>query len=48
MFVGRQKELDGLNKQYNSGHFEMTVVYGRRRVGKKTLIKEFLKEKKAI
>ena len=48
MFVGRQKELDGLAKQFSSGTFEMTVVYGRRRVGKTTMIKEFLEGKKAI
>lgn len=48
MFVGRQNELEGLNKQFSSGRFEMTVVYGRRRVGKTTLIKEFGKDKKVI
>jgi hypothetical protein len=48
MFVGRKRELDGLNKQYESGKFEMTIIYGRRRVGKTTLIKEFIKEKNAV
>lgn len=48
MFVGRHKELDELNRQFSSNNFELTVVYGRRRVGKTTLIKEFAKEKKVI
>lgn len=48
MFVGRKRELDGLNKQYESGRFEMTIIYGRRRVGKTTLIKEFIKDKNAL
>ena len=48
MFVGRKRELDGLNRQYDSGKFEMTIIYGRRRVGKTTLMKEFIKDKNAI
>jgi len=48
MFVGRDKELERLNKAYNGNQFEMVVIYGRRRVGKTTLITEFIKDKKAI
>jgi hypothetical protein len=48
MFVGRQQELKKLNAMYESGQFEFAVIYGRRRVGKTTLIKEFCKGKKAI
>src|SRR3989339_1984688 len=48
MFVGRESELNKLNKMYESDKFEFAVIYGRRRVGKTTLIKEFCKEKKAI
>jgi AAA+ ATPase superfamily predicted ATPase len=40
MFVGRQQELKKLNTMYVSGNFEFAVIYGRRRVGKTTLIKE--------
>lgn len=43
MFVGREKELKELEKQYQSDHFAFSVIYGRRRVGKTTLIKEFCK-----
>lgn len=48
MFLGRQTELEKLNEMYGSGRFEFAVIYGRRRVGKTTLIREFIKDKKAI
>ena len=48
MFVGREDELRKLNEMYASNHYECAVIYGRRRVGKTTLIKEFIKGKKAI
>jgi AAA+ ATPase superfamily predicted ATPase len=48
MFVGRGAELAKLNEMHASGKFECAIIYGRRRVGKTTLIKEFIKDKKAI
>lgn len=48
MFIGREQELTKLNTLYQSGQFEFVVFYGRRRVGKTTLIKEFIKEKDAF
>ena len=48
MFVGREKELTALNRLYAGDRFEFVVIYGRRRVGKTTLINQFLKEKKNI
>lgn len=48
MFIGREKELQTLEKIYKKDSFECVVIYGRRRVGKTTLINEFLKGKKAI
>lgn len=48
MFIGRQKELDALNKLYTSEKFEFAVLYGRRRVGKTALINQFIGDKKAI
>ncbi len=48
MFVGRENELNKLNSIYQSNRFEFAVLYGRRRVGKTTLINEFCKEKKTI
>lgn len=48
MFIGRERELADLNRRYDSGKFEFAVVYGRRRVGKTTLINEFIKDKECI
>ena len=48
MFIGRQKELELLNKLYQAGEFEFVVIYGRRRVGKTALVNEFVKDKDAI
>ena len=47
MFVGRIRELKKLQSLYNSNQFEFAVFCGRRRVGKTTLINEFIKDKKA-
>lgn len=48
MFFGREQELEKLNRMHNSQKFEFVVVYGRRRVGKTTLIREFCKDKNSI
>jgi hypothetical protein len=48
MFIGREKELKVLENQYRSGKFEFTVLYGRRRIGKTHLLKQFMVGKKAI
>jgi len=48
MFWGREKELSNLNARYNNDNFECAIIYGRRRVGKTELIKEFIKNKKHI
>lgn len=41
MFIGREKELRRLEMMYDSNKFEFAIVYGRRRVGKTTLITQF-------
>lgn len=48
MFIGREHELKALETTYEKKGFGMTVIYGRRRVGKSTLIREFVKDKKVI
>lgn len=48
MFKGRKKELELLEDLYDSKHFEFLVLYGRRRVGKTELLKEFTKNKKPL
>lgn len=48
MFCGREKELAELNRMYREDKFQMPVIYGRRRVGKSTLIQEFIRGKKAV
>ena len=45
MFVGREKELVSLKEFYEKDGIGMTVIYGRRRIGKSTLITEFIKDK---
>ncbi len=46
-FIGRKSELDRLELEYQKSS-SMVVIYGRRRVGKTTLIKEFIKGKHAF
>jgi len=41
--IGRKDEIKELEKYYDSGRPELVVVYGRRRVGKTYLIKEYFK-----
>lgn len=48
MFIGRNQELTALNKLYQEDSFQFAVIYGRRRIGKTSLINQFLKGKQAI
>jgi AAA+ ATPase superfamily predicted ATPase len=48
MFIGRNVELKKLTDLYESSRFECVVIYGRRRVGKTSLIYEFVKDREAI
>nr|AGS52198.1 archaeal ATPase [uncultured bacterium contig00052] len=48
MFFGRKSELSELEGIYNSGSFEFVAVYGRRRVGKSTLLEYFAQNKKTV
>ena len=44
-FIDRQQELRFLDEQYNSESSSLVILYGRRRVGKTSLIHEFVKDK---
>lgn len=44
MLIGRKKERTQLNKILNSGKSEFLAVYGRRRIGKTFLIRQFFEK----
>ncbi|MDD2401590.1 MAG: ATP-binding protein [Clostridia bacterium] len=46
-FIGRISELNTLEREYRRSS-SFVVIYGRRRIGKTTLIKEFIENKKAL
>ena len=48
MFIGRHAELEQLNALYAEAKFQCVIIWGRRRVGKTTLINEFVKDKPTI
>ena len=48
MFIGRNFELAELNRLYDTDTFQFAVIYGRRRIGKTTIINEFIKDKEVI
>jgi AAA+ ATPase superfamily predicted ATPase len=48
MFVNRAAELNWLNERWRSREAEFLVVYGKRRVGKTALLKEFLQGKAGV
>ncbi len=47
-FIGRKRELEELERRLGSDDFEFIVVYGRRRVGKTTLIEKAIDGKDCI
>ena len=48
MFIGRYEELKALKTLFDKKTFEFGVIHGRRRVGKTTLIKESIKDRKSL
>ena len=48
MFLGRKNELEKLNRRYKGTRKEFGVIYGRRRIGKTELVKEFFKDKDGL
>lgn len=47
-FINRKSELKLLNDEYTKKTSTFNVIYGRRRTGKTTLIKEFIKDKNSF
>ena len=48
MFIGRANELSQMQSLYDTNGFQCMIIWGRRRVGKTTLINEFVKDKPTI
>lgn len=48
MMIGRIQEMNQLERMYASVRFEFMVMYGRRRIGKTTILQEFSKTHKTI
>ncbi len=47
-FIDRESEMETLQNEYNRNGSSLVIMYGRRRVGKTTLISEFIKDKPAL
>ncbi len=47
-FIDREQEMATLQSEYGRKGSALVVLYGRRRVGKTTLISEFIRDKKAL
>ena len=47
-FINREQELKVLNEKWQSSIAQFFIIYGKRRVGKTELIKQFIKDKPAI
>ena len=48
MFVGRKNELKLIEDVYHTGKDELFVLYGRRRIGKSSLVKYFAGKKSSF
>jgi AAA+ ATPase superfamily predicted ATPase len=47
-FIDREEELKFLNGRYQNPEAQLIIIYGKRRIGKTELIKEFAKDKNSI
>lgn len=48
LFLGRENEMSEFDRLYRQNRFHLFILYGRRRVGKTTFLKEFCKNKPSI
>ena len=44
-FINRERELKALEKFWQGNEAQLIIIYGKRRIGKTELIKQFIKEK---
>lgn len=47
-FIDREQEMETLQSEYERDGSALVILYGRRRVGKTTLVSEFIKDKNAL
>jgi len=47
-FIDREEELKFLSERYKNPESQLIIIYGKRRIGKTELIKEFIKDKDSI
>jgi hypothetical protein len=47
-FIGRDDELKQLNNLYEGDENKLIVIFGRRRVGKSTLVEKFMEDKSSL
>ncbi len=47
-FINRAKELKAMEEKWETKNAQLFIIYGKRRVGKTQLVKQFLKDKPAI
>jgi AAA+ ATPase superfamily predicted ATPase len=48
MFIGREEELQYLEEKYRENGCDLILLYGRRRIGKTSLVKKFIENKPSI
>ena len=48
IFIGREQELSSLETMYQTPGFQMLILYGRRRIGKTTLLNKFSENKNPL
>ncbi len=47
-FINRERELKGLERFWQENQSQLIVIYGKRRIGKTELVKQFIKQKPHI
>ncbi|AYJ01119.1 hypothetical protein CWO85_01030 [Candidatus Phytoplasma ziziphi] len=48
MFIGRKKELEEIENLISTSKFEFALIYGRRQIGKTTILQKIIKKYKGF